>query len=1223
MSDQLIAQFHNLSGKTAGEKFKNLNSFEQTLRSFSDKASELGLIIASIRPRDNFEKLLKGKLIDTFKQPEQVVEVLKSDERLFIHQVLRCDWFFGGFDTVDKCGEFVSDVFPHISLKTRLKVIHSFSLCIKDATIAEAFFEAIRSRYTIHQAVPLLLCCRETFVQHIIDTYTGRLNFSTRQLLTMATKYPNFVALYLENRACFSEHHKVLHYLADKNTPLFMKMYEKHTNNIGRFKLGRRATEKVIKTDLAAVVKSAKKYLVIFNQKYYHKYFTKQQFRDFFKALFPDTKMDVSFFLDGGHFHTLLSHLSVEERLRLQLECFREVYGEELLDQMELLSKKLLRDLSPEQRDRCTEAKIAWCEEKEIDGTEWIPYLVTRKSSPKLKKLLREAANLDERIKLLLCLVETCDVNRDMDALADVLKLLVSRYRNDDYNLRSKVFRFVIDTFDLLALTDQHINTLEELFEIFVVNDELRNDLFFNKTPIEKFLHYKLLKNQNIDKQIDNMIRLVSQMYLNAYTKEWNLLSLPPMYEKRCLERFVERIPSFPTLSVSLLIAAMSLEYSFQDWNERHTDDPMSAVNYPWIMSQFKEESATDNEGYKETLQTFLQPDKAAMEVIFPDYEPPIPEIVKDLKYFLQMDPKTLYANINEVMEYVLDKRIVCYKRLFTIWNLLSFLNVNEIVANICTATLNDDSKEQSQRQNSIYVLSYLVDEDSFSRAVAALCPSSDKVDLLGADSKEMMTLRKTIANNFKNINPWHHYDLILKFCKGDYLKLVQGSLVSICCDISELRVVEFLKKLANNPVSVKKHAIRLSCLVMPSAQTIELLSSMWRAEKNTSIREVVYDQVFHFFKTEPLQNRYLLLKLCLETLNIDDKNIFSKMASDADIPLEYKSDYIQLCWNKLHNLHLQGAKTMPFVEQLFECLSSDRIAMLPHEFCDGIVERYVLKPDVPFGNTPLNFCADYLLCSPSLDVLNVRITVVMKQVKVLAGSISAGLPSVAYTFIDIFCSKSCKLRDKFGLFGQLLSRFLAEWKVCVTPVRDFRSYLLLTFTSVYHDTFRGGDFAELGKRLGPTVDHILQEFGPEVLQLVSEILKEFVNQITNEQEDEFKIIEGLLRGDVSDPVCILGALLLPRYVQTASLRQSFIAIVAKLDKKNKTVQIFLKDLHTKSVYESVLYLASRHTKSVYESVLYLASRHTKSDYEFVLYLTSRHTKFDYESVFVFDIEAH
>ncbi|XP_063233191.1 uncharacterized protein LOC134536986 isoform X2 [Bacillus rossius redtenbacheri] len=1156
--EQYAAQFHSLSGKTIGEKLKSLNHLTRDIRSTCSQ-EDVDQFIAAVKPANNFEKLLKGRLIDTFKKTRDVVDVLKCEDRLFIKQVLGCDWFFEGSSAdFPTCEFFFTDVFPNTSFNTRNDIIHSLSVHLRDERVAEQFFSAVRSEYGLQQAKCLLCACRAHFVQSVLDTDGAHLHFTEREVSRLVTKFPLLVRLNFKNQCFTALQSTILKTMLIVDVKIFIEYFEIIENHVD-IEIGRRACKKIICCKPAAVIKLATKYLRVTKPKYLQKYLTPEDFTKFYLAIFPKTYNDAYFFVDYGDFYRGVESLAPEKRLDLMLSSFEKVYGEQLLALPDLVGEKLLQMLPADKRETCAQLKIELCVSKDEDETLWICYLPTGKSVPTLKKLLIEAPDMDQRCRLISYLILTCKVNEDLDTLDSVCKHIVARYRNDNLSLRIEILRELYKNFDFLKFDDRLWVSVQEVVKVIFMNAEhlpRRWPLF---EVLIKSVHFRLNNHVDIHEQIDHLVLILSSSHESH--NNWVIIKEEPKYQQTVFEVFGERIPHVKGVNVPLTSLALSLLSSVSDWNKNNKLFQSSLSRFSWVVESLKRIVETNLDDDKNKVLELLKTDLETKQLVCSDDL--CREVVsKDLWYFLKMDTEMFIQNAHQELEFLLISDTQKYKQLFRTWNLLSFTQIKEVVVQKCREVLKNDQETRKQ-ENAIIISSFLMDAESFVHLIEPFQPVTDKIDPADEKTEKMLPLIKTSAMCLKNVNPWNDYSSVAKFCKGDYLKYVLGSLMSVCYNTMQRNIVPFLEMLTDSPVSVKKHAVRLSFSIVSKPQLMSLLSNLWNRDKNPATREVLLALVWRAF-IDVSADFFALLKHCLKSLTTEDKNLFDKLSNSFLIPDAYKAEYIQLCWDKLHDLLQQGAKT-EFQICWLVYQSNDSVELLPPSFCERVLKQY-LSDGSPNKSVSVMLAVQYALRSSDI-VLNERLNLVSDLFKDLLEHSASGWEDVEWFVCHLV---NCVLMDKYANALQVLQKSLSFWPSVFNPVHKFESFMLLNFANLYFIYKPEFDLVSFGRVSSDCVFSVLEEYGPEAVTLVSETFESFVKQLGNscyedceELEIRLKVITGLLTEPVQRHAYIMASHLIPEnFTKNRAFKDQYILIIRKLFKvEDKTVSLSINSL--------------------------------------------------------------
>nr|CAD7264598.1 unnamed protein product [Timema shepardi] len=337
-----------------------------------------------------------------------------------------------------------------------------------------------------------------------------------------------------------------------------------------------------------------------------------------------------------------------------------------------------------------------------------------------------------------------------------------------------------------------------------------------------------------------------------------------------------------------------------------------------------------------------------------------------------------------------------------------------------------------------------------------------------------------TVVSYFARQCPDHLSDN-MQFCTGDYLKLVLGSLMSICCTAPELRVHHFLEELTQGTVSARKHALRLACHVLNVQDATNLLSKSWQENDSPSIREVLLQLSIKFFVIEPSPVRWQGLTSMIKTITGSDKNVLSLLTEIKHMPLQYRTEFIKLSWTILTDIAQRECKVYSHINKLFNNITPDILTWLSDEFIENLIEMHLFDPKL--SSSMFNLCVAYIFSDKTLYSVEESVSVIKIAMHNFVSSwkneqtefSSLAARSSLHAFIKCLCIESFDHEPENVLL--VLEQLILGLKSCVPIHEVLRVYLYLEFSIIYHSVSCRSDMSVFGRHAGQLVEGLVPTY--------------------------------------------------------------------------------------------------------------------------------------------------
>ncbi|KAF2905148.1 hypothetical protein ILUMI_01023 [Ignelater luminosus] len=1157
--ERFISSFHSINGMTIGERKKNLFLLLNATRKSLEVTKE-EINFSSLHPKSPLEENFKVDALIYFKRVPELMEVLKSGNPVLIEKLLNTDaWFIDeGFKTVSG-KELANEIFPHLSYNTKLKLLHKFELYLKDIKKADEYFEAVRENYGVYIGSKMLMACSEDLIMKVITV--NRIEITPGQLQISVERYPNLTETLFE---CLDQYyHKIdigtkyktiFNYLAQHNVKLFLKLKEKYNPDID---LGSRSTRKFITKEKENIIKNPKEYSRFLKRSQLLKDI-KEDFDEFYLNYLPKSLNA----LGNTYWQEYLNlpKRSDEEKLNYFLKTFKQLYGSELWEHSDFVLPQLFEMMS-------TDSREIWMNKNKrpenISEYEWISFMKTDKSIPLLKERISYTSKIKERVVLVCFLIKTCRINHDNEALLEVLKYLTAKHRNDHVTIREKIMKELLN-FDLVKLSEEHWKYINE----FITLSRLNNDCTYECINIfEKYIYYCLEKELPINDLLLQWTQLASSQY--------NIITEKPEYEKRCLLMFNE---TFPSAYNEKDLNSRYVDYltCLHNWNRRYPKDTISLFINPQALQSIKLNLKSNSYSYTE--------EQIAVGCLKSDFKKAEEENLVGLlfertqyhfsnvtNWLIKNHPETFMNHIEEITGTLIkmDSFNFHFSKLFRYY---SHLDTTNHFSKHCLDFITDENADT--RKAAACILSLTMAPNNFLDMVSSNYPLNLSADIESPEGQKAYKTQQALLPNLRNITPPSlTLDAISKFCKGDYLSLIQRSLYSAALNVPENKLVDFFEALSERAVSVRKHSIFLAFKVLNKNSIFKMLTNFMEKETNHSTHKSLFKGIFNFFLRNPDNYSWELTKLSVAKIDLKDKEAFNILTKYKRIPPTYFADYVLFTFDKLENFQDPNEIIEEGKCRILEAVNSKNISKLPHEFCESVIQKYFLQTEKlnDFQLKVHHFVSKFILYYETSDEKNCKKCMVSifarlkKYIDCSWYSLEHGLEcrKICSNFIKEFCSdflgKECDNKE-------ILIMFMNLWNDILKPHQAFNDYLYMHFTSLYVEFIKDqSSMKVIGQKIAVLCDslHNEESLVVHVFYKCFKLFKDkFIN--SNNEENLFDLIEGIAKVSSTRSSLMLIIYLLPNdKITMPMIKCRYNNIMDLLRKENDNLlQIYLHNYY-------------------------------------------------------------
>lgn len=1165
-----------IPGDTPREKFRWIANFiKQQLSAYKnlEDAIDLEKIPKPLVPLIQVQAAVMLNKRDPKNQItyEAIAEALKSEDKLVVSRALKAKNFFNGTnEAITSSKYFFENLFPFVSFNTRIRIIKTLAsrLAPKRSTLAEKFFLSIESSYGIKQALPLLYACSESFAYNTI--IEKRMVLSRKMVKLFFRKNPDFVVRYLRLSnpkvdLCARKLPSVnIHDFTDFLVALiktrldsFAEIYKMHEKDPPKIILS--------KNNVRAFLKNGREYLEQNTSLFINILPLKNISDNYIEAIFPKIFPDDIKDFNTDKMLNYLKYYRQDRIMKLFLRSYEQVYHTNILKDPDMITVNLLKILHPTERIRQAKIKLkleaeAHKEREKVVPT-WECFLSTEESLPLFEKEICITSDVEERARLVCKMIHCCKINKDYQALLRVLLHLKDKHCNERAWFLSEVFSTLLELYDLPYMGEDCWSILMDI----MLHIDVKNDLSaMNSTGvrmIEAAIHCKILRRQPFHELINILVNLKTKNYGDY----WNILQKYHKYERMCLEECLNIVSQKYNLDqapwkedrVEILFDLCSSIYYF---NQVHVNDdtdvkPMAIKNYPWLQQAIEEILSTTKESdiYRiADLQNMCMKYEMDLYVrLWPRAKKIVEIKINGASRLLKRNPQDILDCWEAYLKSCKDNWNKRHAKQF-IKSIRWYKGIPITFADQCLKDLTEKKEGAC-----LGILSTLVYGESFSNIIQPLVPTNKTLDVHQTGAKINYNLVQHLVSGIKFANPPVPLEVLERLCQGDYLSMALTALTNVCKRKNVVDVISFATTLSNQRVAVRKHGIRLMCIVASYDQLLTFFQAQWKTEKNQSIREIMFSIVIKLFRIEPGPSTQLLSSRVISAIELQDENICPKILEVINlIPDQYVVDFIQQALNmidKLENVGLRKEKIEKHTSIMLSHIDATICNHLPEYFIKDLIQRYLFHQNVAVSKNLSKFVVTALLL-PAEDTFDDRLKMFSKLFKEAIVKrwnapdskhshffpVNNGLRN----FIDVVTHATCisYSSNKLRLIDEILSVFMAT----LNPLLDPTSYLLLIFSKEQLSSSSPEHFgSNISRKLNDLVNIFSPDFGFFMVYVLRNMPLSNSFKHYNKIDVDLGIIEGLL--DVTTNTSALMAMLLMHSINSNEQWERRDSLMAKI----------------------------------------------------------------------------
>lgn len=1111
MELDVISVIRSLEGDTLGDICKKF--YKYIINQKDEISPNIETIFASFIPENNLERFFKIKLIDIWRSKAELARIFEDEDTFYVSQALKCKWFFKNVD-IDSA-VLVNEILPNLSYFTRQKLINQYSKYLKDQSKAEEIFKALQKRYGTAFALKILPACSSEFVEATLQVTRARPN---KNLIKLLFKHhpdvvKNFFCFALENKASgnrlytnfeLRNYEETLGLIAIYYPACFIDMVVKYRNDFPYMKLGTNVTRKFAKTLSTLVIKHFNTLKEVLTLEKVIKYMSMTQIEKLQASCFPDSI--TKFFQLGWQVEELgkiTSRLEESDRNQIFLRNFKKCYGKEFsIEDFAKVTDLDLILLLP------IEIRIEWIHlmlptlEPECKKAEYLSYIPPDRAVPQIMEMVVRQKEVKVRGDMVYyMLLSAIRYKKTHNQMSECFAFIVRRLRNDNKVIRMKALLELEEMKDiLLNMSIEEFATVDEFIDLIRMNDEEENFMYEFLELLSIRIQRYFAAGRPMDDEIRKFLELVFSMDYFYY--DFNLCK-GTVYRKKCLEIILSALPNLVTEKKKTKDEALiSVFCTICEYNHSFKHDKIDCPQ--WLLTEVERllQSKECDDFSKARLIKATTKDADIMKKIYDNIFRFSPR-VDVIRYVLHANPLQIKQHKESLIKEILrSKKINHYFKLFKTITLytpfglpLAFRELCELV--IKAADLDPEVYKPSFKPNAFALLSILMPTKDFIKIIKAYKPTKEEIGRYSEANKLQCKIQEAIASSLKLVtSPMEILPCVKYYAVGDYLKLVLGSLNSICSKVPEKKILPLVLAWLDCPLSLKKHLIRSYCKVAPAADAGKLIVSLLDKEKNISLRLLLFEQIFQFFLSDPCEERFIFFKTAYSQLTHKDVNCLGELFNLEQIPDLFVAPFIEMLWQAVELK--EGVLVSNNRNRIIEMIDGEILYLLSEDFCDILLKQSFSNDNLADG---LQFITNYLLYAPEETSLKTRLEKIAKYLGEIVQNdwnkfnpdcnIVFKSKNYIYRITESICQGSLE-KEKLKIYPCSL---LENWKLFLLSLfstNEIIDELLLLESAIFmstNDVEKDDFIAELAKFYEDLLTKYCTSYGNEIITTVVSFL--------------------------------------------------------------------------------------------------------------------------------------
>jgi len=1146
------------------------------------------------------QPLLQLEIAAREKRHEDIASALKSEDRIMVNRALKAAWFFNGSYKNVVNVEYFHELFRHVCVDTRLKIVKMLSYLLTnrlEMEFAKQLFQMIKSIFGIYPAYPLIAACDKEFISSTIKS--SHFMLPNKIVFKIFQRHPDVIIDLLEkqhydeenrrtNKCCINtislNVYKILLPMILKQQPItFTKLYEKH--NVRLYNLSKKCTNVLLSKCEEQMIRKPSLYINLVSPTKINNWLMKKMIYN----LLPSDILEYN----TDYILRFISHYSPKEAYTLLSKSYKDKYGTDILSDTKNITPDLIMLLPKEERIEQARRLI---EEKDssdqVSGQmseyrtcnydynceySWFCYLPIDETIPILKQKINTTTQITERIVYSQQMIYSCKINKDDDALLDTLKYFLERYKNEQFCVFERLMEFLMYTYEVHKLSKAHISVLCDI-----------NDSFYKKyrktleALVQKMILFYLFNN--MENEIAKLVNMLLEINDEGYSVNFNLIKEYYTFDRTCLEIYEKQMQMRYTpdtwqqegenespiiddrnkddvrkKQVRLTLCRFVL--AIHEFNDRRKKSIlknrikcMTLNDYPWLKDAIST-IIRYKDNFGSITKSLYMKERKLYDSIFPTSKTGKADVTtKEILRLLKRNPQ----NILDEWEYYLAE---CKNHCEHI-NVRRFIKATcwykDIPIKFAESCVNNLRKHPNKNAKSDFVILALLLGDELIKVLEPFAPST-RMDIERSDAKDNYKVVQDLFWSMKFSNPPVSLDFVLKFCDTDYLHIAAMSLINLSKRTSLPKMMAFAQKIAKMRfASLQKHGIRLMNIAAPKPEYCEFIEHMWTVENNVSTREVLFNATRNYFLRKPDDTTWSIFSEGMSRLQLKDESVYSRMKLYVTIPDKYMTKYLELWFNTIKTLKEMGLKrqkvityTVNYLESLTESVHS----YVPKKLVAIIFQEFLFDDNENIANAAKDFTILYLTNNKMTKDMEEALRNVFKNT--VAKNWNKEDPKQRH-FYPINNRVYRFIKDFAINFGRdcshnsyVVDNVLTIFTSALQPTTNAYAYLLLFYASLLEP-----DITNFGLKLDRHMPKLVAIFSSQFVPTMSKILIFFIEKVSSKSDqrlteiNKVAVATGLMNTDNMDSWLMAAEVISTIDPRSLRIPEKYFELIGKLDSK-------------------------------------------------------------------------
>ncbi|CAK1547692.1 unnamed protein product [Leptosia nina] len=901
-----------LTGDTLGELHQELNF--KAAEIFKNNANFDD--IKSLEEKSDVDQLFKIEVASKYKNMDYMLKILKGGDSLYISRALKCVWMYDDeYSHIINPEYLHSEVFHHMSLKMKTKMINSIAFHIRNPDRAAVFSLYCKNKRMKQQALKFFIFTSESFKMDLINEDCYYLSKHGYPELFIGNSFALAEAFISTDHYIIQKERFVndLSYLYNVDENKYLDFVEKHVDPEHAFVLfGCRLSKSVITKHKDRVLLNPVLYVKKIKRHILLRYINIEDAKLFIIRLFPrhaGTFWNHNYY---NHLSYLFKFIPRNETYQLLKKAFNLAYGDVPFEmQYKFYYHEYYHFMTQDEKESWALAHLK--ENKEILGSNndyiWYKFVSFGHAFQPIKKLIMITPDTDLRNKMIMVLVDTVRNKNDLEAL---IKYYHNRHNNENIDTKKIFLSAIIEKNNVFELDEACWDVFNKLLysiEVYTVGFGGVNSyrlicVLYNIihkiemhsiliTYIDSYMDVSQLKrysNKLKPKEWDSVYDYLIPYYLKKfkYSIKWDqhhtienkntyARYLIKLYE--CFNKTKEDIPNDVLLFVKSNYSSLKYEKFIQDPVQEV--EKIRTTEIETKITPYRLETITEG-----CLMRLLKKDKQTIMELMPEIQSCIGKREFRLTTFL--------------------RKISVY---FPLGLADAFLSLFEDC--LCESSENYD--EWQITKSAIYGIFCLGDVNSMQRLLTENVPEEPKIDHSKIDRK-LLVIQEAVCRFACYSRLPVPQEAILSYIKGDYVHFCLPMFNRYLSNLPLPLCLKFIESILNAPLSVQKHGIRLAFKAFSAENLKRLISDVWSRTKNVSLRMLIYKALFDKIinSDESIQDDlFEVIKSFTLTLHDEDQQDVFNLLVSHEMPERFKGDYLQAAWESVKKLRDDKTKNI------------------------------------------------------------------------------------------------------------------------------------------------------------------------------------------------------------------------------------------------------------------------------------------------------------------------